>query len=179
MDHKHSTACSLKMIAFEPLRDTRLKKIVELKNTNTSSEIQSCLDLNEVTFIVLIYLCFQVNSFTWEGFYSDFGKIWKMTNNKTLRGKRGIKFDFWRSLCPKPLNKYRHYENETLVETVVFHKRDKNLQVQNTGHRSQVTGHRSQVQIIAQLINNWDKQLPRKLKFYFSLWLGLHCRRQV
>ena len=22
MDHKHSTACSLKMIAFEPLRDT-------------------------------------------------------------------------------------------------------------------------------------------------------------
>ena len=39
------------------------------------------------------------------------------------------------------------YENETLVETVVFHKRDKNLQVQNTGHRSQV-------QIIAQLINN-------------------------
>ena len=52
MDHKHSTACSLKMIAFEPLRDTRLKKIVELKNANTSSEIQSCLDLNEVTFIV-------------------------------------------------------------------------------------------------------------------------------
>ena len=54
MDHKHSTACSLKMIAFEPLRDTiwAKKKIVELKNANTSSEIQSCLDLNEVKLIV-------------------------------------------------------------------------------------------------------------------------------
>lgn len=75
-------------------------KNVELKNAKTSSEIQSCLDLNEVKFIVEIYLCFQVNSFTWEGFYSDFAKIWKMTNNTTLRGKRGIKFDFWRSLPP-------------------------------------------------------------------------------
>lgn len=44
MDHKHSTARSWKLIAFEPLRDTRLKKNVELKNAKTSSEIQSCLD---------------------------------------------------------------------------------------------------------------------------------------
>ena len=39
-------------------------------------------------------------------------------------------------------------------------------QVQNTGHRSQV-------QITAVLINNWVKQFPVKLKFYFALWLGL------
>ena len=28
MDHKHSTARSWKLIAFEPLRDTRLKKML-------------------------------------------------------------------------------------------------------------------------------------------------------
>ena len=34
-----------------------------------------------------------------------------------------------------------------------------------------VTGHRSQLlQVIALLINNWDKQFPLKLKLYFGFW---------
>ena len=40
-------------------------------------------------------------------------------------------------------------------------------------YKTQVKGYRSQEQVIAILINNWDKQFPLKLKFYFGLWLGL------
>ena len=37
-------------------------------------------------------------------------------------------------------------------------------------YRTNVTGHRSQVQVIALLINNWDKQFSLKLKLYFGFW---------
>ena len=50
------------------------------------------------------------------------------------------------------------------------HWRTKRLK-EDAFKKTKVTGHK--VQVTALLLNNWDKQFPIKVKFYFGLWLGL------